>query len=159
MIKWYLLWYLSKVADKSQDSALNQRIFNVVEVHLVSIEVRVVGVHCLHCSWAMLLMAKNKVYPAMEVCTDIVTLQCLKTKQNNLIHQTVSITNALLLSNPCWRQILCKTFITLSVPPVPPFSAHTHKTLKETEGQSATCLTSETPEAISSETTQVGSTE
>lgn len=50
MIKWYLLWYLSKVADKSQDSALNQRIFNVVEVHLVSIEVRVIGVNCLHCS-------------------------------------------------------------------------------------------------------------
>lgn len=50
MIKQYLLWYLSKVADESQDSVLNQRIFNVVEVHLVSIEVRVIGVNCLHCS-------------------------------------------------------------------------------------------------------------
>lgn len=48
MIKWYLLWYLSKVADKTQDGALNQRIFNVVEVHLVSIEVRVIGINCFH---------------------------------------------------------------------------------------------------------------
>lgn len=48
IIKWYLLWYLSKVADKTQDGALDQRIFNFVEVHLVSIEVWVIGVNCLH---------------------------------------------------------------------------------------------------------------
>lgn len=83
MTKWYLLWYLSKVADKTQDGALNQRIF--VEVHLVSIEVRVIGVNCLHCSWTMLLVAKNQIYPAMEVCTHIVTFQCLKPKENQLI--------------------------------------------------------------------------
>lgn len=83
MMKWYLLWYLSEVADKTQDGALNQRIFDVVEVHLVSIEVRVVGVNGLHSSWAMLLVAKNQVYPAMEVCTDIVTFQCLKPKKIN----------------------------------------------------------------------------
>lgn len=50
MIKWYLLWDLSKVANKTQDGALNQRIFNVVEICFVSIEVRMIGVNCLHCS-------------------------------------------------------------------------------------------------------------
>lgn len=50
MTKWYLLRYLSKVTDKTQDGALNQRIFNVVEVCLVSIEVRVIDINCLHCS-------------------------------------------------------------------------------------------------------------
>lgn len=82
IIKWHLLWYLSKVADKTQDGALDQRIFNFVEVRLVSIEVWVIGVNCLHGSWAMLFVAKNQIYPAMKVCTDIVTFQCLKPKEN-----------------------------------------------------------------------------
>lgn len=165
MIKWYLLWYLSKVADKSQDSALNQRIFNVVEVHLVSIEVRVVGVHCLHCSWAMLLVAKNKVYPAMEVCTDIVTFQCLKPKQNYLIHRLYPLQMhycfpILLETNSL--QDFHHAFSSSSTTILSKSSWNTERDWtglpQEREGQSSTCLTSETPGAISSETAQVGST-
>lgn len=78
----YLFGHLSKVADKPQDGVPDQGVPNAAEVHFVSIEVRVEGVHCLHRGWPLLLEPKNEVDPVVEVGTDKVTFQSLEAKTN-----------------------------------------------------------------------------
>lgn len=80
----YLLWNLSKVADKSQDGAFDKWVTDAVQVHLITIEIGVKDVHSLHCSWAMLFVAKDQIYPVMEMGADIIAFQCLKPKSQNL---------------------------------------------------------------------------
>lgn len=76
----YLFGHLSKVADKPKDGVPDEGVPNAAEVHFVSIEVGVEGVHRLHCGRPLLLVPKNEVYPVVEVGTDEVAFQSLEAK-------------------------------------------------------------------------------
>ena len=80
----YLFVHLSKVADEPQDGASDQGVADAAEVHFVTIEVGMEGVNSLHCSWPLLLVPKNEVYPVVQVGADKITFQSLEPKPKSV---------------------------------------------------------------------------
>lgn len=81
----YLLWDLSKIADKSQDGALDERVANVVHLYLIAVEIGVEDVHGLHCSRALLLEAEDQIDPVVEVAADVIAFQGLKPNRSRSV--------------------------------------------------------------------------
>lgn len=77
MYSFYLFGNLAKVADISQDCALDEGVLSILPASL-SIEVRVERVHTFYGSGALLPVPENQVDPEMEVGTHIVTFQGLR---------------------------------------------------------------------------------
>lgn len=83
----YLFGNLAKVADVSQDCALDDGVLSILPASL-SIEVRVERVHTFYSSRALLPVPENQVDPQVEVGTHVVTFQGLRETVQEIVAQT-----------------------------------------------------------------------
>lgn len=75
--KSYLFWYLSKVVYKSNGCIFLQGIINTVYIHIAFIEEMMEHIDSIFCCLTLLFVAKDQVYPLMEVGTNVVWLKGL----------------------------------------------------------------------------------
>ncbi len=69
---------LTKVVDETNHGAPLDGIIDGVDVHIALVEEVMEDVGCLDCRLATLLIAKNKVYPVMQVGRHVLALQGLQ---------------------------------------------------------------------------------
>ncbi len=87
LFSFHLFGNLAKVADISQDCALDDGVLSILPASL-SIEVRVERVHTFYSSRALLTVPKNQVDPQVEVGTHVVTFQGLRETVQEIVAQT-----------------------------------------------------------------------